>query len=296
MMDEVITPTEAPTKKLYFVWLFNEFRHRPAGLFGLGVVFCLLLVLILAPMIAPYDFKEQDIKYRLEGPSVSHWLGTDHVGRDILSRLIYGSRVAMGTAFPAVLAALLIGLILGMLAGYAGGWIDNAIIVLLDTVQAFPAVILALALLALLGPSTTNVIMVIAFAFTPGYARVVRSQVLSLKENLFIEAEKSLGATSQRIILNHILPNIVAPLFILLAMDLPGAIGVESGLSFLGLGAQPPTPSWGVILSDGFVKIRSSPWAVLWGSVTLAITTLGFTLFGETLRDIFDPKLSGERK
>lgn len=276
--------------------LVKEFFRRPAGVFGVLVVLLLLALVAFAPCIAPYDQSQQDIQNRLQGPSAEHLLGTDHLGRDLLSRLIFGARVALGTAFPAVTSALLAGLLLGLLSGYLGGWVDNLIIMLLDVIQAFPAVILALAFLALLGPSTRNVIFVIALAFMPGYARVVRSQVLAVKENLYIEAERSLGASDARLLLVHVLPNIIAPLFILMAMDLPGAIGVESGFSFLGLGVKPPTPSWGVILADGFVKIRTSPWAVLWASLTLMISTLGFTLFGETLRDVFDPRLARTRR
>jgi peptide/nickel transport system permease protein len=165
----------------------------------------------------------------------------------------------------------------------------------LDSVQAFPAVILALTILALLGPSLVNVIIVIGLAWTPGYARIVRAQVLTTKQNPYIEVERSLGASQPRILASHLLPNIVAPLLILAAMDLPVVITFEAGLSFLGLGVRPPTPSWGVILADGFNFIRQSPWPITWAGLTLIITTLGFTLFGETLRDVLDPALSGTR-
>ncbi|MGQ0601600.1 MAG: ABC transporter permease [Anaerolineales bacterium] len=276
--------------------LLREVARRPSGLFGLAVVSVLIIVLVFAEVLAPYDDAKQDIPNRLKGPSAAHVLGTDHLGRDLLSRLIFGTRVALGTAFPAVLGALAGGLVLGLIAGYTGGNVDNVILLLIDSMQAFPAVILALALLALLGPSTTNVILVIVIAFMPGYARVVRAQVLSVKQNPFIEVERSLGASNLRIIFVHILPNILAPLVILLAMDLPSAITFEAGLSFLGLGVRPPTPSWGVILADGFSKIRNSPWPVLWAGLALMLTTLGFTLFGETLRDLLDPKLAGSRR
>jgi peptide/nickel transport system permease protein len=276
--------------------LFRELIRRPSGLFSMLMVGLLLFLFVFGPAIAPYGAAEQDISRRLEGPSADHWLGTDHLGRDILSRLIIGTRVALGVAIPSVLAALMAGLIFGLVAGYAGGWLDNVIIVVMDAIQAFPALLLALALMALLDPSITNVILVIAIAYTPGYARIVRAQVLSVKEGQFIEVEKSFGAGHLRITLVHILPNILAPLFILLAMDLPSAIATEAGLSFLGLGVRPPTPSWGVILSDGFQKIRTSPWPVLGGALALMITTLSFTLFGEALRDILDPRLSGSRR
>ena len=199
-------------------------------------------------------------------------------------------------AVPAVLGALIAGLVLGVLAGYVGGWLDNALIVVMDSLQAFPAVILALVLLSLLGSSLGNVILVIAVAFTPNYARVSRALVLALKQNQFVEAERALGASPPRLVLVHVIPNILAPLFILLAMDLPSAITTEAGLSFLGIGVQPPTPSWGVMLSSGFSRVQDSPWGVLTPGLALMIATLGFTLLGETLRDVFDPRLSGVRR
>jgi len=285
-------------QKMAQPWLgpLREMARRPEGIFSLVLVGGLLLIILFAPWIAPYNPAHQDIQRRLEGPSADYWLGTDHLGRDLFSRLIYGTRVALGTAFPSVLSALIVGLLLGLTAGYIGGNVDNVILIVMDTLQAFPAIILTLALLALLGPSATNVILVIAIAYTPGYARIVRAQVLSIRENPFVEVERSLGANDLRILFIHILPNILAPLIILLAMDLPTAITTEAGLSFLGLGVRPPTPSWGIILADGFAKIRNSPWPVLWASLTLMITTLGFTLFGETLRDVLDPKLAGSRR
>ena len=289
----------APTSKVLVPprprWL-AEVARRPSGAFGLILVVLLAVILAIGPLVAPYPYAQQDVAHRNEGPSASHLLGTDHLGRDLLSRLLTGTRIALGTAFPAVLSALLVGLVLGLIAGYAGGWFDNLTLILLDTVQAFPTIILMLALLALLGPSTRNVIIVIALTFAPGYARVTRAQVLAVKENPYIEVERSLGASGFRIVFVHILANVLAPLFILLAMDLPSAIATEAGLSFLGFGVRPPTPSWGVMLSDGFSRIRISPWPVLWPSAALMLTTLGFTFFGEALRDILDPKLAGSRR
>ena len=204
--------------------------------------------------------------------------------------------MALVTALPSVVGALAIGLLLGLLAGYLGGWVDNLLLVISDTVQAFPAMILALALLAVLGPSMKNVVFVIIVAFVPGYLRITRAQVMAVKVNPFVEVERALGASPLRIIFVHVLPNVLPTLIILLAMDLPGAITVEAGLSFLGLGVQPPTPSWGVVLADGFAKIRLTPWPVLWSSLTVMLTTLGFTLFGETVRDLLDPRLAGTRR
>lgn len=278
------------------VSLLREVASRPAGAFGLLVVGGLLVLVAFAPWIAPYDPAAQEITNRLEAPSVSHPLGTDQLGRDTLSRLIFGTRVALGVAVPAVLAALVAGLLLGLLAGYRSGRVDNAMIILMDTLQAFPAVVLALALLALLGASLRNVIIVIAVAFTANYARVTRALVLQTKQNPFVEAERSLGASDARMILVHIVPNILAPLFILVAMDLPAAITVEAGLSFLGLGVQPPTPSWGVVLADGFERVFDVPWPIVFAGLTLMMTTLGFTFLGETLRDLLDPRLAGLRR
>jgi peptide/nickel transport system permease protein len=188
------------------------------------------------------------------------------------------------------------GLTLGVIAGYFGGWIDNALVVVMDALQAIPAVILALVLIALLGPSLRNVIIVIAVAFTPGYARVSRALVYATKQEQFVEAERALGASHARIVFIHIIRNILGPLFILMAMDIPSAVTIEAGLSFLGVGIQPPTPSWGNILSDGFTYIYQTPWLILSAGIALMLTTLGFTMFGETLRDVFDPRLSGIRR
>ncbi len=273
--------------------LLVRVARTPAGLFGLFVVTGLLVLVAFASQIAPYDPAHQDIVNRLQGPPGSHLLGTDQLGRDLLSRLIFGVRIELRVAVPATIGALALGLLLGLAAGYLGGWADNALIVVMDAIQAFPAVILALTILALLGPSLRNVAIVLAVAFAPAYARVTRALVLAVKQNPYIEAERSLGASAPRIILVHIVPNILPPLLTLVAMNLPSAIGAEAGLSFLGLGVQPPTPSWGVILADGFEYVRDAPWAVVWTGLTLMVTTLGFTFLGEALRDQLDPRLAG---
>jgi len=275
--------------------VLGEVLARPLGALGFFIVLLFILTVIFAPLIAPYDFKHQDIPDRLQGPSAEHWLGTDHLGRDLLSRLVYGSRIALVTAIPSVSVALVTGILLGLIAGYAGGVIDDVIVVTMDTLQAFPAIMLSLAILALLGPSLVNVILVIGLTWMPNYARVIRAQVLSAREAVYVEAERSLGAADGRILLSHILPNVVAPALLLAAMDLPWVITFEAGLSFMGLGVPLPNPSWGVILSDGFNNIRQSPWPIAWSGLTLVLTTLGFTLLGETLRDVLDPRLSGTR-
>jgi peptide/nickel transport system permease protein len=275
--------------------ILGDVVRRPLGALGFFIVLTFMLTVIFAPLIAPYGFAEQDIPSMLQGPSKAHVLGTDHLGRDLLSRLVYGSRIALSVALPAVSVALAAGMTLGLIAGYAGGVIDDVALVLFDSIQAFPPVILALAILALLGPSLANVVLVIGLTWTPGYARITRAQVLTAKQEPYVEVERSLGASQGRILFRHILPNIIAPLLILAAMDLPVVITFEAGLSFLGLGVRPPTPSWGVILAEGFNFIRQTPWPITWAGLTLIISTLGFTLFGETLRDVLDPALSGTR-
>ena len=288
------TRTSARQSRLHGVSAtLQQLIHRPAGLIGLIIVVGLIILAVVPGIFAPYEPDAQTISDRLQGPSMDHLLGTDRLGRDTLSRLIYGVGIALIVALPAVLSALVIGLLLGIVAAWRGGLIDALLVIVMDVLQAFPAVILALALLALLGPSLRNVIIVISIAFIPNYARVSRALVFSAKANQWVEAERALGASTLRIVFTHILPNILPPLLILMAMDIPSAIVIEAGLSFLGLGVQPPTPSWGAILSDGFQNIMQSPWGVVFASIILMITTLGFTMLGETLRDIVDPRLSG---
>ncbi len=288
-------PTSRIQRELDRIPILGDILRQPLGAIGFVIVLAFVISVIFAPLIAPYDYARQDIPSRMQGPSANYWLGTDHLGRDIFSRLVYGSRIAFGTALPSVAIALTVGTLLGLIAGYVGGWIDNSIVVLMDTLQAFPSIMLSLAILALLGPSLINVIIVIGLTWMPNYARVIRAQTLSIREKPFVEAERSLGTTDRRLLLSHILPNAIAPALLLAAMDLPWVITFEAGLSFMGMGVRPPTPSWGAILSEGFAHIFESQWPIIWSGLTLALTTLGFTLFGETLRDVLDPRLSGTR-
>ena len=265
----------------------------PGGAIGTVIVLGLIVLAIFGPELAPYSFSQIDVNNPLQGPTLHHLLGTDQLGRDLLSRLIYGTRIELEVAVPAVATALAVGLVLGLLGGYLGGLVDNVVVLLTDTFQSFPAIVLALALLTVLGPSLRNLIIVIAVTFSPNYARTSRALVLSTKHNQYILAERALGAGRLRIMAVHVVPNIIAPLFILLAMDTPSAITTEAGLSFLGLGVPPPNPSWGSILSDGFNSIFQAPWAVLFASLALGIATVGFLMFGEALRDVLDPRLRG---
>ena len=264
---------------------------EPTGLFGLLLVTLIVVSALLAGVVAPYDPIALNITDRLQSPSPAHLLGTDQLGRDLLSRVLYGGRVALGVALTAIGIALAAGIVLGMLAGFGPSWLDKAILLLFDTIRSFPTVMFALATVALVGPSLETVIAVIIVTTIPTYGRVVRTQTLSIKSNEFIKAEQVMGAKTSRILGLHILPNIVGPLMILASMDIPTVIALEAGLSFLGMGVKPPTPSWGSILNDGFALIRVTPWPIIAGSLPLILITLGFTYLGESLRDFIDPKL-----
>lgn len=294
-MQYIERPANPIQKTLDRLPVLGDVLRQPLGVVGFAIVLAFVIAVLFAPLIAPFDYARQDIPNRMQGPSTTYWLGTDHLGRDIFSRLVYGSRIAFGTAIPSVGIALVAGIFLGLIAGYAGGIVDNIIVVFMDMLQAFPSIMLSLAILALLGPSLVNVIIVIGLTWMPNYARVIRAQTLSVREKAYVEAERSLGARNRSILFSHILPNVIAPALLLAAMDLPWVITFEAGLSFMGMGVRPPSPSWGAILSDGFNHIFESQWPILWSGLTLALTTLGFTLFGESLRDVLDPRLSGTR-
>ncbi|MFW5970160.1 MAG: ABC transporter permease [Halofilum sp. (in: g-proteobacteria)] len=271
----------------YWAQLYRD----PLGVSGLILVLLLVASAIFAPWIVPYDPNQILVGEKLIGPSAEHWMGTDHIGRDVFSRVVMGGRIALQVALASLAAALSAGLLLGLLAGYGPHWLDNALLLLFDAVRAFPVIIFALALVTLLGPSLYSVIFVVAVTSVPIYARIVRTQTLAVRNNEFIMAERSMGAGTVRILGTHILPNVIGPLLILASMDVPLIITLEAGLSFLGLGVRPPTPSWGTILNDGYNYIRNSPWPVVFGGLPVILATLGFTFLGESLRDIIDPKL-----
>lgn len=270
---------------------FQRLLREPLGLIGLVIVVVMVSCALLAPALAPYDPIAINPRMRLLPPSAEHWLGTDQLGRDTLSRVLYGSRVALQVALISVGLALSIGLVLGMLAGLGPRWLDNAILLLFDTVRSFPTIMFALAVVTLTGPSLETVILVVVITTIPTYGRIARTQTQSLRSSEFILAERSMGASLVRILRVHVFPNVIGPLLILASMDLPVVITIEAGLSFLGLGVRPPTPSWGSILNDGYSFIRNTPWLIVAGSIPLILTTLGFTFLGEALRDIFDPRL-----
>jgi len=269
----------------------RSFLTNWQGVTGLALVLLFFASAIFAPWLAPYDPNALDIPARMSGPSWDHIAGTDQLGRDTFSRILYGGRVALKIAGIGVSVALVIGLVLGMIAGYGPRWLDNLLLLLFDTVRSFPTIVLALATVALTGPSLELVLIIVIVTSIPGYARVARTATMSLINTDFILAERSLGASTTRILAHHVMPNVAGPLLILAAMDVPVVVTVEAGLSFLGLGVLPPTASWGTILNEGYLVIRDTPWMVVAGGIPLILTTLGFTFLGEALRDVFDPRM-----
>ncbi len=266
---------------------------EPLG--ALGIILVLLVVggAVFADLIASADPNKIAPRDRFLSPSIDHLMGTDQLGRDLFSRVLHGGRIALSVALFATAASLAVGIVLGLIAGYGPRWLDNLMILVFDALKSFPTVMLALALVTLFGPSLTAVVVVVVLVNVPGYARIIRTQTLALKSAEFVTAAQSMGAGAGRILRVHVLPNVIGPLLILASMDIPVVIAIEAGMSFLGLGVRPPTPSWGAILNDGFTAIRDTPWIAVAGGLPIILTTLGFTFLGETLRDVFDPRLKG---
>ena len=259
----------------------------------IGMVFLTLIILsaILAPLLTPYDPLERSVRDRLVGPSKEHPMGTDALGRDILSRVLHGGRVSLQVGLFSVIASTLIGVPLGLIGGYFGGKIDDAIMRLMDVILAFPGLILAIWMVAMLGPSIRNVIVAVTFWFVPTYARLARGNTLSVREMDYITAERCIGAGHFRILIWHILPNIFAPLIVLATLNISGAIILGASLSFLGLGVRPPTPEWGAMLSDGRGYLRNTWWIALFPGITITLVVLAANLVGDALRDALDPKV-----
>ena len=265
------------------------------GATGFAIVTIVLAAALFAPWIATYDPDQLDVMNRFAAPSFAHWLGTDHLGRDLYSRLVHGATIAMAVAVTSIAIALSAGTLLGILAAYLPPRLERFVLILFDVISSFPSMVFALAIVAVFGPSTAIVVVIVALTLIPHFGRVARAQVLTLKSAPFLEAERILGASSARIVAHHILPNILGPLVILASMDIPVVITIEAGLSFLGLGVRPPLASWGTLIQDGYQFLSDSWVPVVVSSLALAVTTLGFTLFGEALRDAIDPRIRQER-
>lgn len=271
--------------------LWRRIRRDPLGLAGLILVLIVVFCGIFAPWIVPFDPYKISVPDKFQAPSLEHFMGTDNLGRDVFSRVIAGSRIALSVGISTIAVALCLGLFLGLLAGYGPRWLDNFLLLIFDSIYSFPTVILGLTVVTLLGASIATLMFVVIVIQTPAYARLTRTATLSIKTSEYVQAVKSLGASPLRIIGVHILPNIVGPLLIIASMDIPSVVALEAGLTYLGMGIPPPAPSWGRILQEGFSVLRVAPWIVIAGGIPLIITTLGFTFLGESLRDLLDPRL-----
>jgi len=277
-----MTPTQQALKR---------FWRSSSGKAGLFIVGAFVLLALLAPVLAPYDpLKDRNLRERLRPPSIEHPMGTDELGRDILIRVWHGSRISLRVGVVAVGIALVAGTVLGLVAGFFGGWVDTFISWLIDIMLAFPSILLAIAIVAVIGPGIENAMLAVGVVQIPVFARLARGMVLSLKEQEFVAAARALGATNARIMFRHILPNGLSPLIVQATLSIATAILDAAGLGFLGLGAQPPAPEWGVMIASGFQYFITAPWISLFPGLAIMLAVLGFNLLGDGLRDALDPR------
>lgn len=281
--------TEKDSGPWYDAW--RAFRKNKIAMAGFVLIIFFIAIALLAPVIAPYSFKDQVLTERLKPPSSAHWFGTDDLGRDILSRILYGARISLWVGTFSVLGSVILGSFLGVIAGYFGKWVDMLISRLFDILLAFPSILLAIAIVAILGSSLQNALYAIAIVNIPTYGRLVRAKVLSLKNEEFIIAAKSIGMKNSGILWRHILPNSLTPIIVQGTLGIATAIIEAAALGFLGLGAQPPTPEWGKMLSDSRQFIATAPWTVIFPGVSIMLTVLAFNLMGDGLRDAMDPRM-----
>jgi peptide/nickel transport system permease protein len=276
-----------------FTYIRKVLFSRGVVAFGLVVILLLAITAIFAPLLAPYDPYVQHLDQALQPVSASHWLGTDPLGRDVLSRIIYGARNSLMVGLVALGIAATIGMTLGLIAGYFAGWINTFTMRFIDALMCFPMILMALIVAALLGGGLKNVMLALGVAMLPGYARLMCGQVLSVKHNDYISATRSLGATNLRIMFRHIFPNCLPPLIVLVTMQIGAAILAEAGLSFLGIGIEPPAAAWGTMINDGRVYLLSNPLLSAAPGIAIMLVVFAFNMVGDGLRDAFDPRLRG---
>jgi peptide/nickel transport system permease protein len=282
LKDETISPWKD-------AW--NNFRKNKTALIGLCIVLFFVLLAIFSPIIAPQGINEQDLSKRLQAPSSDHWFGTDDFGRDILSRVIHGARISLWVGFFAVVGSATVGSLLGIVAGYYGRWVDTIISRMFDIMLAFPSILLAIAVVAALGPSLRNALIAIAIINIPNFGRLIRSRVLSVKQEEYVMAARAIGMSDMRILFSHVLPNSMAPIIVQGTLAIATAIIEAAALGFLGLGAQPPEPEWGKMLSDARTFMLQAPWTMIFPGLAIMLTVLGFNLMGDGMRDALDPKM-----
>ncbi len=290
-MTDKIIPELVRKRRSPFADVMMRLARSPLAMFGLAIIFVLVFCAIFAEVISPYSPIKQDLMHMFETPTSAHWLGTDEFGRDILSRLIYGARVSLQVGFIAVGIALVIGGMLGAVSGYYSGRLDNCIMRVMDVLLSIPQTLLAIAIVAALGPSLMNLMIAVGISAVPTYARIVRGSVLSIRSMEFIEAARAAGSSDLRIILKHIIPNSMAPIIVQSTLGVASAILNAAGLSFIGLGIQPPNPEWGAMLSGGRQYIRDYPHMTLYPGLAIMLTILALNFLGDGLRDALDPKL-----
>ncbi|WP_435157567.1 ABC transporter permease [Haladaptatus sp. DFWS20] len=289
MATSTLTVTSAQKERLER--FARQFRNNTKAMIGLTIVLVLIVVAIFAPAIAPYAFDKTSVSDRTQPPSIDHPFGTDDLGRDIFSRVVLGSRISLYVGFGAITGALLIGTIIGLVSGYYGGLVDESLMRLMDAAMSFPPILLALTLMVVLGPELNNVVIALAFVYTPYIARVARSATLSERNEAYVESAVARGENNPHIIFREVLPNCSAPLLVQGSLNIAFAMLAEASLSFLGLGAQPPTPSWGLMINTGRGFMQSAPWIIIFPGIAIAITVIGFNLLGDGLRDVLDPKV-----
>lgn len=269
----------------------SAFKQNKTAIFGLTLLSLILLCALFANVVAPYDIRVQNLMERHQAPSFKHWMGTDDFGRDVLSRALVGSRVSLLVGICSISVAMVVGVLLGVYSGFKGGWIDQVLTKVIDSLMTFPSLILGILVVSALGPGVENATIAIAIAFIPRFARVARGPTLVLKENEFIMAARACGATDARIIFRHVIPNLVGEIVVMGSLWVSTAIIVESSLSFLGLGVQPPAPSWGMMIKSGVDSIKLAPWLAVFPGLAISLAVLAFNLLGDGLRDLLDPKL-----
>jgi len=290
--ERVIRIEEAPVVISRTRALLTALKRKPLGAVSAALIVAIVLMAIFADVLAPYDPLATQPDIRLQAPSRDHPFGTDDIGRDVLSRVIHGARISLWVGLLAVGIGTAAGMIIGLLCGYCEGRVDLIFQRVMDAIQAIPALVLALAIVSVLRPNTTNAMIAIAMVIIPGNSRIVRGAVMSAKQNRYVEAAQAIGCRHPRIILGHILPNVTAPILVIASIWLGNAILIEATLSFLGVGTQPPTPSWGLMLSStGRAFMEQAPWLAIFPGLAISLAVLGFNLFGDTLRDAWDPKL-----
>jgi peptide/nickel transport system permease protein len=283
--------SEAPQKTSQAAEVWRRLKRNKAALAGGAIVALFVLVAVTAPFLAPYHPDEGDLALRLKPPSTAHWLGTDALGRDVLSRIIYGAQVSLQIQVVAVLIALVVGTLLGMFGGYYGGWMDNLIMRFMDILLAFPGIFLAISIIAVLGPGLLNLMLAAGIYSVPQFARIVHGSILSLKEKEFVEAARAAGESDRSILFRYLLPNSMAPIIIQTTLRMATVLLTASGLSFLGLGVQPPRAEWGAMLSTARPYLITAPHVATFPGLAIMLVVMGFNLFGDGLRDSLDPRL-----